>query len=110
MTKIEYFEKIKTMVDDVDVQEFCDKQIESLKKRNSRTNSKKKAETEARANRLYNALAEMDKAVTFKELRELTSDEEVKSYSPQRMSALVRYLGDKVKKEYVQKDAYFSVV
>ena len=109
MTKIEYFEAIKAKVDDTDIQAFCDKQIESLKKRKSYTNSKKKAETEERAMRVYNALSEMDKPVTFKELKELTSDEEVKSYSPQRLSALVRFLGDKVTKEYVKKDAYFSV-
>jgi hypothetical protein len=47
--------------------------------------------------------------VTFKELKALTSDEEVQTYSPQRMSALVRFLGDRVHKEYIKKDAYFTV-
>ena len=111
MTKKEYFEKIKAMVEDVEIKDFCDKQIESLNKRNVSKNSKKRAETEARAEKLYNALAEMDKPVTFSQLKELTSDEEVASYSAQRMSALVRFLGeDKVHKEYIKKDAYFSVV
>ena len=109
MTKKEYFEKIKGLVDDVEIQEFCDKQIEILSRKRTSANSKKRKETEARAEKLYNALAEMDKPVTFKELKELCSDEEVKSYSPQRMSALVRVLGDKVHKEYSKKDAYFTV-
>ena len=110
MTKVEMFNKIAGMVDDAEVQEFCAHEIEILSKRASSKNSKKRLETEARAERFYNALAEMDKPVTFKQLKELCSDEEVKSYSPQRMSALVRFLGeDRVKKEYIQKDAYFSV-
>lgn len=109
VTKKEMFERIANMVDDVEIKEFCEHEIAILSKKRASVNSKKKAETEARAERLYNALAEMDKPVTFKELKELCSDEEVKTYSPQRMSALVRFLGDKVTKEYIKKDAYFTV-
>lgn len=109
MTKKEMFEKIANLVDDVEVKEFCAHEIEILSKKRSSVNSKKKAETAERAERLYNALAEMDKPVTFKELKALTSDEEVQTYSPQRMSALVRFLGDRVHKEYIKKDAYFTV-
>ena len=109
MTKKEMFEKIANLVDDVEVKEFCAHEIEILSKKRSSANSKKKAETAERAERLYNALAEMDKPVTFKELKALTSDEEVQTYSPQRMSALVRFLGDRVHKEYIKKDAYFTV-
>ena len=109
MTKKEMFTKIANMVDDVEVKEFCAHEIEILSKKRSSVNSKKKAETAERAERLYNALAEMDKPVTFKELKALTSDEEVQTYSPQRMSALVRFLGDRVHKEYIKKDAYFTV-
>ena len=109
MTKKEMFEKIANLVDDVEVKEFCAHEIEILSKKRSSVNSKKKAETAERAERLYNALAEMDKPVTFKELKALTSDEEVQTYSPQRMSALVRFLGDRVHKGYIKKDAYFTV-
>ena len=109
MTKKEMFTKIANMVDDVEVKEFCAHEIEILSKKRSSVNSKKKAETAERAERLYNALAEMDKPVTFKELKALTSDEEVQTYSPQRMSALVRFLGDRVHKEYIKKDAYFTI-
>ena len=110
MTKKEYFEEIKNLLaDNTEIVEFCDKQIDLLSRKRKSVNSKKKAETMERAERLYNALAEMDKPVTFKELKALCSDEEVKTYSPQRMSALVRVLGDRVVKEYIKKDAYFTV-
>lgn len=110
MTKKEMFEMIKVeCADNTEIVKFCDHQIEILSKKRSNANSKKRLETQARAERLYNALAEMDKPVTFKELKALTSDEEVQTYSPQRMSALVRFLGDRVNKEYIKKDAYFTV-
>ena len=110
MTKKEMFEMIKVeCADNTEIVEFCDHQIEILSKKRSNANSKKRLETQARAERLYNALVEMDKPVTFKELRALTSDEEVANYSPQRMSALVRFLGEKVNKEYINKEAYFSI-
>lgn len=84
----------------------------SLEKKASATsssNSKRKAETAQRAEKLYNALAEMDKPVTFKELAELTSDTEVKSWTPQRMTALVRTLGDRVTKETIKRVNYYAV-
>lgn len=109
MTKTEMFTKIANMINDEEIKAFCAHEIEILSKRNSSKNSKKRAETEARAERFYNALAEMDKPVTFSQLKELTSDKEVAKYSSQRMSALVRFLGDKVHKEYIKKDAYFTV-
>lgn len=111
VTKKEMFERIMGMVEDTEIKDFCEHEIALLSKKRTSVNSKKKAETEARAEKLYNALAEMDKPVTFKELKELCSDEEVKTYSPQRMSALVRFLGEeRIRKEYIKKDAYFSVV
>lgn len=109
VTKKEMFERIINMTSDEEIKAFCEHEIDILSRKRVSVNSKKRKETEERANRLYNALAEMDKPVTFKELKELCSDEEVKTYSPQRMSALVRFLGDKVNKEYIKKDAYFTV-
>ena len=110
MTRVEMYNMIANETSNKEIKLFCAHQIAILTKRNASKNSKKRAEVEARAEKFYNALAEMDKPVTFKQLRELCSDEEVKSYSPQRMSALVRVLGeDRVKKEYIQKDAYFTV-
>ena len=110
MTKKEMFAEIATLLADRDdIVEFCNKQIDILSRKRSSVNSKAKAEADARAERVYNALAEMDKAVTITELLTLTSDEEVAGYTNQRVSALIRKLGDKVNKEMVKGKAYFTV-
>lgn len=50
MTRIETFEKIITLVDDVEVKDFCTKEIEKIKTSNARkksaTSEKRKAENE----------------------------------------------------------------
>ncbi len=109
MTKKEMYAMIMDSVDNAEIKAFCEHEIEILSRKRTSANSKKRKETAERAEKLYNALAEMDRPVTFKELKTLCSDEEVKLYSPQRMSALVRFLGDRVNKEYIKKDAYFTV-
>lgn len=109
MTKKEMYAKIMETVNDAEIKAFCEHEIEILSRKRSSVNSKKRKETEERAEKFYNALLEMDKPVTFSMLRNLCSDEEVKSYSPQRMSALVRFLGSRVRKEYINKEAFFSV-
>lgn len=82
---------------------------EQYTKKRTSVNSKAKAEADARAERVYNALAEMDKPVTVSELIALTSDEEVANYTNQRVSALLRKLGDKVVKTVDKKVSRFSV-
>lgn len=82
---------------------------EQYTKKRASVNSKAKAEADARAERVYNALAEMDKPVTVSELIALTSDEEVANYTNQRVSALLRKLGDKVVKTVDKKVSRFSV-
>lgn len=110
MTKKEYFATIKTLLaDNEEIVAFCDREIELLSKKRSSSNSKAKAETEERAEKVYNALAQMEEAVTITELLALTSDEEVAGYTNQRVSALLRKLGDRVVKEIRGKKAYFSV-
>ncbi len=114
MTKKEMFNAIATVINTTNAEnkaemlEFLAHEVELLNKKGSQ-NSKAKAESDARAERFYNALAEMEEPVTFKELQTLTSDEEVKDWTPQRMSALARKLGDRVTKEMRGKVAYFSV-
>ena len=110
MTKKEMFATIKTLLaDNEEIVAFCNHEIELLSKKRSSTNSKAKAETEERAEKVYNALAQMEEAVTITELLALTSDEEVAGYTNQRVSALLRKLGDRVTKEMRGKKAYFSV-
>ena len=89
---------------------FLKHEIELLDKKSASSgNSKAKAESDARAEKLYIELCRMDEPVTFAELKAQTFDPEVKEWTPQRMSALVRKLGDKVKKEMRGKSAYFYV-
>ena len=92
-----------------DWKETLTHQIELLDKKSSKGNEKQKAETLERAEKVYAALAEMEKPVTLSELKTLTSDAEVADYHTSRLSALVRKLGDRVKREEIKGKAYFSV-
>lgn len=111
MTKKEMFVAIANLAIENgrdDIVEFCNHEVELLSKKRS-DNSKAKAEADARAEKVFLALSEMDKPVTITELLKLTSDEEVASYSNQRVSALIRKLGDRVVKTMDKKTAYFSI-
>ena len=111
MTKKEMFVEIVNLAKENgrdDIVEFCNHEVELLSKKRS-DNSKAKAEADARAEKVFLALSEMDKPVTISELLKLTSDEEVASYSNQRVSALIRKLGDRVVKTMDKKTAYFSI-
>lgn len=113
MTKKEMFTEIIALANTAnrtDIADFAQHEIELLSKKNASTgNSKAKAESDARAEKLYIELCRMDEPVTFAELKAQAFDPEVKEWTPQRMSALVRKLGDKVKKEMRGKSAYFYV-
>lgn len=110
MTKKEMFNLIASVnADNAEIVAFCEKEIALLSKKRSSVNSKAKAEADARAEKVYNALLEMDKPVTISELIALTSDEEVAGYTNQRISALMRKLGERVNKEMIKGKAYFSV-
>ena len=110
MTKKEMFAHIATVnASDAEIVAFCEKEIALLSKKRSSVNSKAKAETEARMEKVYNALLEMDKPVQVSELIKLTSDEEVASWNGQRVVALLKKLGDKVVREEVKGKAYYSV-
>lgn len=109
MTKKEMFVAIKAMVsENAEMVEFLDHEIELLSKRKS-DNSKAKAEAKAKAEKVYNALAEMDKPVTIAELKSLTSDPEVADWTSQRITALIRNLGESVVKTVSKGKSYFSI-
>lgn len=91
-----------------EVIEGLEHEIELLSRKRS-DNSKAKAESDARAEKVYNALAEMDRPVTISELLSLTSDAEVANYTNQRVSALMRKLGERVVKTMNKGKAYFTV-
>lgn len=126
MTQREYLEALKRAVsltnyDDneeyigatyEELTAFIDGRITALDNKataNSAKNAQRKAETAQRAEKLYNALAEMDQPVTIGELKELTSDPDVKGWTPQRCSALIRSLGDKVVKQTIKGKSYFAI-
>ena len=110
MTKKEMFAEviaIATAANREDIVDFAKHEIELLAKKGS-SNTKAKAESDARAEKVYTALAEMEEPVTITELLELASDAEVRGYTNQRVSALIRKLGERVNKEMRGKKAYFS--
>ena len=107
-----YVDALNVAINSIDDKEVVDKLMalrEQYSRKRSSSNSKAKAEAAERAEKVYNALAEMDKPVTITELINLTSDEEVASYTNQRVSALIRKLGDKVNKTMVKGKAYFEI-
>jgi len=113
MTKMTYVDAIDLAIVALgDNTEAVDK-LTALKvqmsKKASSVNSKKRAEADARAERVYNALAEMDEPVTCSDLIKLTSDEEVASYSVARVSALLKKLGDRVNHEMKGKKSLYSI-
>ena len=109
-TKKELFAEIKNAVaDNAEWVAFLEHEIELLNKKRPSVNSKAKAEAEARENAVYEALAVCDKPVTVTELISLAPNE-VSTYTNQRVSALLRKLGDdKINKEIVKGKSYFSV-
>lgn len=110
MTKKEMFVEIKNLLtDNEEIVAFCDHEIELLSKKRSSGNSKAKAEAKARAEKVYEALAKMENPVTVTEFIALTDDEEIASWTNQRVSALLRKLGERVTKEVVKGKSYFSV-
>ena len=109
MTKKEMFLAIReAVVENEEMVQFIDHELELLAKKSSK-DSKAKKEADERAEKVYLALAEMDRAVTISELKELTSDTEVAGWNTQRISALFRKLGDRISSEMVKGKRYFAV-
>lgn len=112
MTKKEMFALIASVnADNAEIVDFCNHEIELLSNRKSSSNTKKSAESEARANAVYSALSEVGEAVTVTDLIGKASNE-VAGYSNQRVSALLRKLieAGKVEKQIEGKKALFRVV
>ena len=108
-TQKELFTEILSYVEgNEELTNFVNGRLEALAKKSSK-NSKASQETAVRAEKLYTALAEMDKPVTFAQLKELTADEEIKGWTPQRLTALVRHLGDRVVKTVEKGKPYYTV-
>ena len=110
MAKKNDFATIEGILRDGGYEELADvmaHEIEILGRKKS--NGKATKEAEERAEKLYEALAKMDKPVTITELKALTDDIEVAGWNTQRISALYRKLGDRVQSEMVKGKRYFTV-
>ena len=117
MTKKEKFEMLKALVkDNAMLVEFIDHEIELLDKKKSNGNAKANEKVDKEVAIVYNALIEVNKAVTASELiaeTDLTAlANESGVVSTQKVSALLKKLvdGGKVSKFIDKKKTYFSVV
>ena len=116
MTKVEWFEAIKAVVSASEIENkndaiaFIDHEIELLNnKKSSDRPTKKQLENVAVMNEIKNALLEVAKPVTITEL--MASSESLKTYSSQKISALIKLLKDEgeVIRTEEKKKAYFSL-
>lgn len=115
MTKMTYVDAINIALEAIADEEVKEK-LEALKgqisKKRSSSNSKAKQETALRAEKVYNAFAEMSEPVTISQMLKLTSDADVADYSVSRVSALIRNLNkeeERIVKTVEKGKALFSV-
>ena len=114
MTKKEMFNAILA-IDAVSANEemvnFINHEIDLLDARKGSGNKKKAAESEARAEAVYEALATCEEAVTVTDII-ANATNEVSDYTNQRVSALLRKLieAGRVEKTIKGKKSYFEVV
>lgn len=117
MTKKEMFTLIATLnANNQEIVDFCNHEIELLEKKKSNGNAKANEKMEKSVELVYNALAELDKAVTVSELiaekglTELANENGV--VSTQKVSAMLKKLKEQGKVVSVteKKKTYFRIV
>lgn len=117
ITKREWLEEIKVVVLGADIEEatkdgmmdFINHEIELLEKKHSTGQTKTQKENEVIMERILELLAEINEPVTITEFQE--QKEELRQYSNQKLSALLKKLVDsgKVVKTIDKKKSYFSL-
>lgn len=116
MTKREWFNAIKVMVEGSDVENkegmlsFIAHEVELLDRKHSKSGeTKTQKENKVIMETVYEVLKEKDSAVT---VSELMNDERMAGYSNQKLSALLRIMvkEGKAKRIEEKKKAYFSAV
>ncbi len=118
MTKKDYFDRILAIVEASAIEEsekemyrtFVNHEKELLSRKASRSSeTKTQKENVAIMEKIVSALNEIGKPVTISELQE--SNEEMREYSNQKLSALLKKLveDNKVNKVSEKKKSYFSV-
>jgi uncharacterized protein YqeY len=112
VTKRDNFNSIIKVLADAgrdDLVEVIEHEIELLNKKHGKV-SKADIQRKADNAELQTAiLAVLDKPMTASEIANVLSTDEVQ-YSNQKVSAMLRQLGDKVTKEVVKGKSYFSIV
>ena len=116
MTKKEMFTLIATLnAGNEEVVKFCEHEIELLEKKRSNGNAKANEKMEKSVELVYNALIEVNRAVTTSELIAETDLSELANesgvVSTQKVSALLKKLvdGGKVEKYTDKKKTYFNI-
>ena len=116
ITKKEKFEMLKALVKDNEMLvEFIDHEIELLDNKKSKGNAKANEKMDSQVNLVYNALAELGRAVSTSELIADTDlsalENESGVVSTQKVSALLKKLvdGGKVVKYVDKKKTYFKI-
>ena len=117
MTKKEMFTLIATLnAGNEEVVKFCEHEIELLEKKRSNGNAKANEKMEKSVELVYNALIEVNRAVTTSELIAETdlselANPETGMVTPQKVSALLKKLvdGGKVEKYTDKKKTYFNI-
>lgn len=113
ITKRDNFNTLRGIVENLgreDLVEFIDHEIELLnKKATSKTPTKTQIENESIKNLILESLGNLNKPVTISELQE--SDENLATYSNQKVSALLTQLikDNKVVRVEDKRKAYFSL-
>ena len=113
ITKRENFNAIIEVLKDADRADLVavmEHEIELLNKKHggvSKADEAKRADNKALQERIVDLIT--DKAMTASEIAKALSTDEVE-YSNQKISAMLRQIGDKVTKEVVKGKAYFSIV
>ena len=117
VTKREKFEMLKALVaDNAMLVEFIDHEIELLDKKKSNGNAKANEKMDMQVSTVYNALVELDRAVTASELIAETDlsalANESGVVSTQKVSAMLKKLKEQGKVESYtdKKKTYFKVV
>ena len=116
MTKKEMFTLIATLnASNEEVVKFCEHEIELLEKKRSNGNAKANEKMEKSVELVYNALVEVNRAVTTSELIAETDLSELANesgvVSTQKVSALLKKLvdGGRVEKYTDKKKTYFRI-
>lgn len=111
MTQKDYYKEIIALARTnarEDIVEFCEGRIEVLEKKSANKKpTKTQAENETYKDAIRKALGSVDKGVTVTELQSL--DETLGALSNQRVSALLRLMGDEIVKTVDKKKSYFSL-